>query len=192
LSLAPPGCATKRDTGIQEIEKKSYCSARSSHLRGELPKIWPNLRKFIAGLGVLINRRLPFHYFSSDSTVDCCIWKFRLLRLFSTLQNANRTRKKNASDNLPQLIISEWAAKNRCSARYRRVFFFLNYFSSDFCFEGWKIILKVWLFLCSNPRFNPVKNNKIASDGLTELLSQQWISSDWVTLARERPLRPLQ
>jgi len=61
----------------------------------ELPRWWHDRRKCIAGIGVLTNHRLPFYYFSWHWTVDSCIWKAKLLRLFSTLQNANRTKTKN-------------------------------------------------------------------------------------------------
>jgi len=85
---------------LSAIEKATAALVASTY---ELLKRWPNRRKCIAGIGALINSRLQFYCFSRYWTVDCWEWKARLLRLFSTLPNANRTKtKKFGSDDIAQ------------------------------------------------------------------------------------------
>jgi len=57
----------------------------------------------MAGIGVWTNHRLPIFHFLLYRTGICWIGKARLLRLFSTLQNANLPKnKKLASDDSQQ------------------------------------------------------------------------------------------
>jgi len=55
----------------------------------ELVRARPEHRLYIAGIRFWTNHRLPNFHFLPYRTGDCWIGKARLLRLFSTLQNAN-------------------------------------------------------------------------------------------------------
>jgi len=69
----------------------------------ELVRARPEHRIYIAGIGVSTNHRLPIFHFLPYRTGICWIGKARLLRLFSTLQNANWPKnKKLASDDSQQ------------------------------------------------------------------------------------------
>jgi len=65
------------------------------------------------------------------------------------------------------------------------------YVLANLRFEGWKIIFKVWPFLPSNRRFDTVKNENLASDGVSRRLSRQCKFDARVALSLVRRLPPV-